>query len=144
MARRSSPRPFQRTDRLAEQIRGIVASELERLGDDRLELVTVTAVEVDGSLDHAVVYYSALNSPRSGETDEIDEALEDLRWPIQQVVNRRVRARRTPQISFRADAQLIEALRIEKLLHDIGDAPPVPPGTGGIELDGVDPSDPTG
>jgi ribosome-binding factor A len=133
MTRRSSPRPFQRTDRLAEQIREIVASELERLGDDRLELVTVTAVEVDGSLDHAVVYYSAFLATEVGRADEIEEALEGLRWPIQQVVNRQVRARRTPQISFQADEQLLEALRIEELLHGLGDAPPVPPGTGGLD-----------
>jgi ribosome-binding factor A len=135
MARRSSSRPFQRTDRLGEQIREIVASELERLGDDRLELVTVTAVEVDGSLDHAVVYYSAIHAAEQGGDGDIEEALEELRWPIQQVVNREVRARRTPQIAFRHDEQLLEAMRIEQLLHGLGDAPPVPPGTGGIEHD---------
>lgn len=132
MARRS-PKPFQRTDRIAEQVRAIVASELERIGDDRLEMVTVTDVKVDGSFDTADVYYSAFSAEDDDRLEEVVEALDDVRWTIQQVVNREVRARRTPQIRFHRDDVLLEALRIESILHDIADAPPVPPGTGGID-----------
>lgn len=119
VARRGNPRPFQRTDRIGELVREIVASELERIGDERLELVTVTAVKVDGSLDHAEVYYSAFHAEADDRLEEVAEALEEVRWPIQQVVNRQVRARRTPQIRFRPDDVLTEALRIEQLLSDI-------------------------
>jgi ribosome-binding factor A len=119
VARRPNPRPFQRTDRIGELVREIVASELERIGDERLELVTVTAVKVDGSLDHAEVYYSAFHAEADDRLEEVAEALEEVRWPIQQVVNRQVRARRTPQIRFRPDDVLTEALRIEQLLSDI-------------------------
>ena len=119
MARRSNPKPFQRTDRIGELVREIVASELERIGDERLELVTVTAVKVDGSLDTADVFYSALNAEADGRLDEVSEGLDAVRWPIQRVVNRQVRARRTPQIRFRPDDVLTEALRIEDLLNDI-------------------------
>lgn len=119
MARRPSPKPFQRTDRIAELIRSIVASELERIGDERLDLVTVTAVKVDGSLDHAEVFYSALSAQEDGRLDSVEEALDDVRWPVQQVINRQVRARRTPQITFRRDEVLLEAMRIEELLADI-------------------------
>ncbi|MFV0317115.1 MAG: hypothetical protein ACK5O2_09175, partial [Microthrixaceae bacterium] len=48
--------------------------------------------------------------------DEVEAALEDVRWPVQQVVNRQVRARRTPQIRFAPDAALNEAMRIDELL----------------------------
>lgn len=126
MARRSNPKPFQRTDRIGELVREIVASELERIGDERLELVTVTAVKVDGSLDHAQVFYSAFTAEADDRLDEVTEALEEVRWPIQQVVNREVRARRTPQIRFRPDHVLTEALHIEDLLAGIADDPPVP------------------
>lgn len=135
MARRPSPKPYKRTDRLAEQVRGIVADELERIGDERLELVTVTGVRIDGSLDRAEVFFSALSAAEEGRLPEVREALEEVRWPIQQVVNRQVRARRTPQIEFRPDDVLTEALRMEELLHELSDAPPVPPGTGGIEAE---------
>ena len=124
MARRGNPKPFQRTDRIGELVREIVASELERIGDERLDLVTVTAVKVDGSLERADVFYSAFTAESEDRMDEVEEALGEVRWPIQQVVNRQVRARRTPQIRFRVDDVLNEALRIEEILHDIaGDAP---------------------
>lgn len=121
MARRrpSAPRGYQRTDRVSELVREIVASELERIGDERLEMVTVTAVDVDASLEHAEVYFSALSAEEDGRLDEVVEALEEVRWPVQQVVNRDVRARRTPQIRFRPDTVLAGALRIEEILRDL-------------------------
>lgn len=121
MARGRNPKPFQRTDRIGELVREIVASELERIGDERTELVTVTAVKVDRSLDRADVYYSALSAEAEGRTEEVAEALDEVRWPIQQVVNREVRARRTPQIRFHPDDVLSEALRIDELLAGITD-----------------------
>lgn len=128
MRRHRNPKPFQRTVRIGELVREIVASELERIGDERTELVTITAVEVDRSLDRAEVYYSALSAEEDGRADEVVEGLEAVRWPIQQVVNREVRARRTPQIRFQPDHVLREAMRIEELLAGIqGDRPVVDP-----------------
>ena len=124
MARRrpSAPRGFQRTDRVGELVREIVASELERIGDERLEMVTITACDVDASLERGIVWFSALGAEEEGQLDEVVEALDELRWPIQQVVNRQVRARRTPQIEFRADQVLTGALRIEEILRTLPEA----------------------
>ncbi len=74
MARGRNPKPFQRTDRIGELVREIVASELERIGDERTELVTVTAVKVDRSLARAEVYYSALSAEAEGRLGEVAEA----------------------------------------------------------------------
>ena len=83
-------------------------------------MVTITAAQVDGSLEHADVYYSALQAEEEGRTEQVAEALEDQRWKVQQVVNREVRARKTPQIRFRPDDVLTSALRVEEILRDIG------------------------
>lgn len=117
--RRSAPRQFSRTDRVGELVREIVASELERIGDERLELVTITAVNVDASLERAEVFYSALQAEEEGRSEEVAEALAERRWAVQQVVNRQVRARRTPQIAFRPDTVLTSALRIEEILRGL-------------------------
>jgi ribosome-binding factor A len=119
-APRRAPRQFSRTDRLGELVREVVASELERIGDERLELVTITDVDVDGSLEHADVFYSALQAEEDGRLEQVAEALEDQRWKVQQVVNREVRARKTPQITFRPDEVLTSALRVEEILRDLG------------------------
>jgi len=123
-APRRAPRQFSRTDRIGELVREIVASELERIGDERLELVTITDVRVDGSLEHAEVFYSALHAEEDGRLDEVAEALEGQRWKVQLVVNREVRARKTPQIRFRPDEVLTSALRVEEILRDLGEGEP--------------------
>ncbi len=125
-APRKRPAPFARTDRIGELVREVVASELERIGDERLDLVTVTDVQVDGSLEHAVVYYSAMQAEADGRLDEVAEALDDLRWPVQQVVNREVRLRKTPQIEFRPDDVLASALRVEEILRNLDDPDEAP------------------
>ncbi|MCB1256342.1 MAG: 30S ribosome-binding factor RbfA [Microthrixaceae bacterium] len=123
MARRRpvAKRQYARTDRVAEVIREIVAPEIERIGDERLDMVTVTAVQVDGSLEHATVYYSAMSAEADGRADDVEEALEDIRWRIQKLINREMRTRKTPQISFEADTVLASALRIDEILRDISE-----------------------
>jgi ribosome-binding factor A len=117
MARRPSNRQqFHRTDRISEVVREVVATELERLDDERLDLVTVTAVDVDADLNTAKVYYSALTAESRDGLDDVVEALEEARWPSPRRVNSTVRARKTPQISFLPDDVLRSALRIEDLL----------------------------
>ncbi len=106
---------------MGEQLRSIVASELERIGDERLEMVTITAVDVDGSLETADVFYSAMSAEEDGRAEEVAEALEEQRWKVQRLVNREVQMRRTPQIRFRQDTVLSSALRIEEILRDIGE-----------------------
>jgi ribosome-binding factor A len=135
MARRrpAGRHQFSRSDRVQEVVREVVATELERIGDERLDMVTVTDVRVDNELAKAEVFYSALTAEAEGRLDEVAEAFEDVRWPIQQVVNRTVRARRTPQIEFRPDDTLASAIRIEDILAgrvDPFDEPPDGPSGG--------------
>ena len=62
MARRRSnrTREYQRSARLNELLREIIAEELERVDDDRLDWVSVVSVEVDNELTKARVYLSLL------------------------------------------------------------------------------------
>lgn len=115
-------RQFSRSDRVSEVVREVAANELERLGDERLELVTVTGVEVSGDLSVGRVYYSALIAAAEGREEEVAAALEELRPAVQQAVNRAVRARRTPRVEFCPDDVLRSALRIDDLIEGRGSA----------------------
>ncbi len=141
-AARRAPRQYSRTDRLGELVREVVATELERIGDERLDLVTITDARVDGSLEHADVFYSCLQAEEDGRLDEVADALEDQRWKVQQVVNREVRARKTPQISFRHDDVLRSALRVDEILRDMSsdEGTSDDPDAGASEVEGA-PSD---
>ncbi|OWY61706.1 ribosome-binding factor A [cyanobacterium TDX16] len=129
--RHPTKRDYPRSARLNELIQRIVAEELERYDDERLDQVTVMAVEAEADLHTAVVYWA---DPTDGERDEeIGEAFEEIRYRLQKAINQQSRAKRTPQLSFRPDDTLRTADRVEQLLRDV--APD--PGSPTDEADGV-------
>ena len=71
MARRrpAGRQQFSRSDRISEQVREVVANELERIGDERLDLVTITGVRIDNELARAEVFYSAMTAEDEGRID---------------------------------------------------------------------------
>jgi len=101
-------------------LREILADELERSDDDRLHLVTVTAVEIEGDLRHAVVYFDSLEGEDGDEA--VLDALGEVRWRLQGAIGRQARMKRTPELSFRPDPAVREGARIESLLA-AGDRP---------------------
>lgn len=107
---------YSRTDRISESIREIVATELERIGDERLDMVTITNVTVDNDLNTAKVFYSSIVATAEGRTDVIEDGFEAVRHRVQQAVGRGVRARKTPRVTFLPDDVLNAALRIEDIV----------------------------
>ena len=114
-----------RTARVGETIRRIVASELELIEDDRLDLVSITSVEVDRALHRAVVWFTTLEDDSE---EAAAEAFEEFSGVLRAAVGSQARLRHTPRLEFRPDAVVRSAERIEELLRDgRGSAP----GTGG-------------
>jgi ribosome-binding factor A len=117
MARRVSRRSthsthrYPRSARVNEVLREVLADALERLSDvdERLDLVTVTAVACEPDLRHAQVFLSSLDA---GER----EALEHQRARLQAAVSREVRLKRTPQLSFAADPAVASGQRVDDIL----------------------------
>src|SRR5215211_6153939 len=105
-------RRYERTARVNEVVREILADEIERLSDPRLGFVTITGVEVTPDLRQATVYYSALRPAEGPLAARIDATLEDaaetaeetaagLRAAgpyLQSVINRQVRMKYTPHL----------------------------------------------
>src|SRR5690242_7068049 len=92
---------YPRTARVNELLREIIASELERLGDERLEEVAITGVRVDPELSSAIVYFDTLVG--GDADDETLEGLAALRVRLQHAIARQARLRRTPELRFRPD-----------------------------------------
>jgi ribosome-binding factor A len=116
MPRRSAGRQrgYARMARVNELVTQILADELERIDDDRLELVTVTHVAVDPDLRHARVFYARLDR----DVAEAGEALGAVRPRLQAAIGRQARLKRTPELRFEVDDVLLQAERIEGLLRE--------------------------
>jgi ribosome-binding factor A len=109
---RSNARRYPRTARLDKLVHAVVADSIERNGDDRLALVTITGVHVDPDLRHAVVFYAT----RGKADDEVAEALDDARVSVQADIGRQVRLKRTPHLRFERDPAMDAGWRIEEIL----------------------------
>ncbi|MGI8754834.1 MAG: 30S ribosome-binding factor RbfA [Acidimicrobiales bacterium] len=117
MKKRTTARDYPRTARLNTLVREILAEELERIDDERLELVTLTAVVVDGDLKRALVYYD--HSMGDDADAAILAAFATLRPRLQGAVGRQAKIKRTPELRFELDGVLRNAERIEEVLRGI-------------------------
>lgn len=104
---------YPRTARVNEVLREVVADALERVSDDeRLALLTVTAIDVDPDLRHARVFYAARH-------DGAAEALDEQRVRLQAAIGKQVRLKRTPQLSFVADPAVSSGAQVESILRQL-------------------------
>ncbi|MGE3622130.1 MAG: 30S ribosome-binding factor RbfA [Acidimicrobiia bacterium] len=120
MAGRNARRPsreFPRTLRLNQLVQEIVADELGRIDDERLEMVTVMKVEVEPGMRHAVVYFDTMGGI-AGD-DEVLDALAEARVRLQRAVGQQARTKRTPELRFEADTVERRAGRVEDILRDL-------------------------
>ena len=115
--------PGTRTAKAGELIRRVVASELESIEDERLDLVSLTGVDVDRDLHKAVVYFTTFD--RDDDPD-IEDAFEEYRGRLRHAVSQGTQLRRAPELEFRADNTLRSAERIEEILRREADRPPTP------------------
>jgi ribosome-binding factor A len=112
---RSGGHKYPRSARLNETLREIIAEELVRIDDERLELVTITSIDVDDELNRAKVMFDSLGGGESD--DEILEALSEHRSRLQSSIARQIRTKKTPILQFAPDLVIRSAERIEEILR---------------------------
>jgi ribosome-binding factor A len=101
---------------VGETLREIIAEELVRIDDERLEFVTVTSIDVDNELNRAHVFYDSLAGEDGDE--EIIAALGEHRARLQSSIGRQIRAKKTPILDFQPDNALRSAERIDDILRE--------------------------
>src|SRR5699024_841370 len=107
-----------RANRVAEQIKKELGELIgQKIKDPRVGFVTVTDVEVTGDLQQAKIFISVL-----GSEDEKHETLVGLakaKGFIRPEIGKRIRLRKTPEITFEFDESLEHGNRIEEILRDL-------------------------
>jgi len=104
--------------RVNSTIREVLADEIERMNDARLEFVSITGVDTSANLREAVVYVDVL-----GEDDRDDalRALQGASKRLQSVLGSQVRMKYTPTLEFRMDPGVTSGQRIEQILRELGE-----------------------
>ena len=106
-------------------MREVIAEDLIRIEDERLEFLTITSVDVDPEMNRAIVYFDSMFGEDGDEG--IIEALSEHRPRLQASINRQMHARKTPILSFRPDEVIRSAARIEELLRKQPNTSPITP-----------------
>ncbi len=97
-------------------LREVLAEEIERLNDARLEMVSITAVDTAPNLRHAMVYVDVLgSSDASGALDALRRASHRL----QSKVASQVRMKYTPTLEFEIDPGVVGGERIDAILRSL-------------------------
>jgi ribosome-binding factor A len=107
-----------RPERVADQIRGEVASMLAReVHDPGIGFVTITRVQVSPDLQHARIHYTALGDDKARAATA--KALGRASVFLRRQIGSRLRLKRVPELQFLYDESIAGQDRIEQLLHDL-------------------------
>jgi ribosome-binding factor A len=111
---RGARRGYARTARVNEVLRQVLAEHLERMEelDERLGMLTITAVQCDPDLRRALVLLASMDETQA-------QALDDARVRLQAAISQEVRIKRTPLLRFAADPAVAAGQRIEDILRDL-------------------------
>ena len=107
----------ERLQRVSEELREVLAQEIQRLKDPRLGFVTVTGVRVTADLRKARVFYTVLGEDRDHKATRA--ALRSATPRLRSVVGREIRMKVTPELEFTEDDAMGQSGRVEELLEQI-------------------------
>lgn len=110
-------REFQRSTRLGEQLRRLLAETLRReLNDPRLGLVSLTDVRVSRDLAHARVYFSFIGS--EADAASVQAVLAGAAGRLRAGLAKAVSARTVPALEFVYDDSLARGARMDTLIAE--------------------------
>ncbi len=109
-----------RANRVGEQMKKELGDIIGRkLKDPRVGFVTVTDVQVTGDLQQATIFISVL-----GNEDQMEDTLKGLskaKGFIRSEIGKRIRLRKTPEITFEFDESISYGNKIESILKELKD-----------------------
>ena len=113
------PKEFSRTRRVSELIRRELANIIAtRLGDPRLSLVTITAVDVSKDLKYAKVFITQMNN-----SDAVLEALNKASGFLRKELSSRVNMKVSPALRFSYDHSVERGMALSKLIEEVNQPP---------------------
>ena len=103
--------------RVNEALREVLSESIGSLKDPRIGFVTVTGVDTSPDLCQATVYVSVLGSEK--KRDETIAGLQSSHGVLQTRVNKELRLKRTPQLTFQYDPTVERGVRLSRLIDEL-------------------------
>ena len=117
---------FSRTRRVADQIQRNMAELIQmELGDPRLGMVTVTAVDVSREFESARVYFTVLGK-ELGDNSQIKETTATLNHAagfLRSALAKRLKLRTTPRLIFVYDNSMERGNQLTDLINSATNKP---------------------
>ncbi len=111
-------RQYKRSHRVGDLIREIICEMILRdLGDPRLEVVTITEVELTDDLKQARVFFSARGNRQQEEA--AFHGLESAAGIMRKKLGREMRLRYIPELTFKVDHSFEYGSKIDRLIQTI-------------------------
>ncbi len=109
---------YKRSHRVGDLIREILSEMILRdLGDPRLEVVTITEVEVTDDLKQARVFFSARGNQL--QENAALHGLESAAGLMRKKLGREMRLRYIPELTFKVDHSFEYGSKIDRLIQTI-------------------------
>jgi ribosome-binding factor A len=106
-----------RMRRVNESVRQVLSEAVLELKDPRIGFVTVTGVETSPDLRQARVFVSVLGS--ESKREQTIAGLTTAHGVLQARLNRELRLKRTPQLTFEYDPSVERGVRMTKLIDEL-------------------------
>jgi ribosome-binding factor A len=106
-----------RMRRVNAALREVLSEGIGELKDPRIGFVTVTGVETSPDLRQATVYVSVLGSEKKRAATLA--GLQSSHGVLQTRVNRELRLKRTPQLTFEYDPTIERGVRLSRLIDEL-------------------------
>ena len=105
---------FQRSDRVAEQVRRDLADLIRtELKDPRVGMVSLTAVELTPDYAHAKVFFATLNSEH---LEEIERGLKRAAGFLRRELGKRIHIHTLPELHFVYDSSIERGTSLSLLI----------------------------
>lgn len=106
-----------RNERVAEEIRGVLAEAIREVRDPQVGFVTLTGVDLSPDLRQARVYVSRIGT--EADRDAAVSALNHAGSFLRRAVAERARLRFTPALRFVSDATIERGSRVEAIIREL-------------------------
>lgn len=109
-------RGFQRSDRVAEQVRRDLADLIRtELKDPRVGMISLTAVELTPDYAHAKIFFATLQAEHLAE---IEQGLRRASGFLRRELGRRIHIHTLPELHFVYDASIERGASLSRLIDE--------------------------